>query len=83
MEAVWNIEVKRMDGWGSKESDIYGAISVVLLILTLVAAAAWIVFKGFFKVPMIVSAAPFAALAIFIAGIVFLIYTINLRSKGR
>jgi len=72
-----------MEGWGSKESDIYGAISLILIILTAVAAAAWIVFKGFFKIPMIVSAAPFAALAIFIAGIAFLIYTINLRSKGR
>jgi len=72
-----------MEGWGSKESDIYGAISLIFIILAAVAAAAWIVFKGFFKIPMIVSVAPFAALAIFIVGIAFLIYTINLRSKGR
>ena len=72
-----------MSGWGSKESDIYAAISVVLILLSILAVAAWILFQSFIEVPVIASASPYAAIAIFLAGIGFLLYTMNLRSKGK
>ncbi len=72
-----------MSGWGSKESDIYAAISVILMLLSVLGVGAWIFFKGFINVPVIASASPYAALVIFLAGICFLIYTLNLRAKGK
>ena len=75
--------MEHSDTYGSKESDIYGAISAVFLLLFFAALGLWIFFKGFYKVSMMALISPYLAIVFCIIGIGFLAYTIRLRSKGR
>jgi len=68
--------------YGSKESDIYGALSIVLMLICVVFLFSWIFFKSFYEVYILALIMPYLALVFFVIGVGFLIFTISLRSKG-